>query len=115
MATKREAKKSNATRRSRKQAVKQPEFAIEARSVLLLIGLFFAIGYSGIKVVEAAQDTRSLYQTLGEVQREQDALLEENSRLSLERSSLSSLQKIEQVAEEQLDMEFPVSVQGVTR
>ena len=104
--------------RKAKKTVRQSNDVVEhlsPRSLLVLVMLFVGIGYSGVKVVEAAQDTRTLYQTLGEVQREQDALLEENSRLSLERSSLSSLQKIEQVAEEQLDMEFPVDVQGVSR
>ena len=86
---------------------------ISGGQLLLFACLAIAVAWSGLMVVDAAQSTRNLYQALGEVQREHDALLEENSRLSLERSTLSSLPKIEQVAQEQLDMEFPVQVNGV--
>jgi len=72
--------------------------------------MMVAIAYSGLQVVDAAAEARALYQRLGEVQREEDGLLEENSRLSLQRSSMSNLQKVEEVAQEQLDMEFPNQV-----
>ncbi|MFT7651683.1 MAG: cell division protein FtsL [Candidatus Azotimanducaceae bacterium] len=75
--------------------------------------LLLTISYSGILVVEAATDTRSLYQALGDVQREQDQLLEQSSRLSLERGTLSSLAKVEEIAQQELDMEFPAEVTGV--
>ena len=104
------------TKKSRKaQSAGQTHAIVEfsPTALLVLVGLLASICYSGLQVVNAAQDTRMLYQQLGEVQKQQDALLEQNSRLSLERSSLSSLQKIEQVAELELDMEFPVEVQGV--
>lgn len=75
--------------------------------------LLLAIGYSGLLVVEAATETRSLYQALGDVQREQDHLLEQSSRLSLERAALSNLAKVEQIAQQELNMEFPAVVTGV--
>ena len=53
---------------------------------------------------------RSLYSALGEVQREQDGLLEEHSRLMLERGTLGSMQNIEVVAQDELGMHFPDTV-----
>ena len=66
-------------------------------------------------MVESATQTRSLYQQLGETQSAQDQLLEEHSRLSLERSTLSSLQKIEEVARDSLDMDFPEAIEGIAQ
>jgi cell division protein FtsL len=72
-----------------------------------------AIALSGIAVVSGAHDMRTLYQQLGEVQREQDALLADHSRLMLERSARSSLQSIEEAARGELGMEFPVAGQVI--
>ena len=80
---------------------------------MLFALLLLAIGSSGLLVVEAATDTRSLYQALGDVQREQDHLLEQSSRLSLERGTLSNLTKVEEIAQQELNMEFPAVVTGV--
>ena len=77
---------------------------------LVFVGLAGSIVASGLGVVDTASETRDLYQSLGEVQREHDQLLEEHSRLSLERSTMSSLQKIETVALEELEMEFPTQI-----
>ena len=60
-----------------------------------LAGMLGAIVVSGLSVVGSAAEARSLYQALGEIQRQHDQLLEEHSRLSIERSTMSSLQKIE--------------------
>ncbi len=68
---------------------------------------------SGLKLVEAGDETRQLYSDLGRVQAEQDALLAEHSRLLLERGALTSLSNIEQVAVEDLDMHFPETVAQV--
>lgn len=75
--------------------------------------MLVAIGYSGLQVVDAAAQTRLLYQRLGDIQREQDRLLEQSSRLSIERSTISSLQKVEEIAQTELGMEFPTQVEGV--
>lgn len=77
---------------------------------LVFVSLAVSIVASGLGVIETAAETRALYKMLGEVQREHDQLLEEHSRLSLERSTMSSLQKIETVAVEQLEMEFPTRI-----
>jgi len=69
--------------------------------------LLVGIVVSGLSLVEEAHQMRSLYGRLAEVQHQQDALLEEHSRLMLERSALSSMQQVEAVAQEELDMHFP--------
>lgn len=78
------------------------------------VGTLGAIVVSGLGVVESAAQARSLYQTLGEIQRQHDQLLEEHSRLSIERSTMSSLQKIESTALQELDMEFPSAISMVS-
>ena len=81
----------------------------------LLLRLAFGLTVTGLSLVNAAHDMRGLYRQLGEVQREQDALLEEHSRLMLERGALTSMQNIEAVAQSQLDMRFPEDVGQVLR
>ena len=108
MAASKTAKKRARGAKPSQRKAKTVQFA-SVWSVAFLI-LVSAIVASGLGVVHTAQDTRALYKSLGEVQREHDQLLEEHSRLSLERSTMSSLQKIETVALEQLDMEFPAHI-----
>ncbi|NKC00961.1 MAG: hypothetical protein GKR90_21030 [Pseudomonadales bacterium] len=79
---------------------------------VLSLAILIVIG--GLNVVESAAETRDLYQSLGEVQRQHDHLLEEHSRLSIERGTMSSLQKIETVALEKLEMVFPLEIEQVT-
>jgi len=68
---------------------------------------------SGLGQVEQAHEVRALYSEMGQLQREQDALLEEHSRLLLERGALSSMQKVEVVAQGELDMLFPDRVRQI--
>lgn len=100
-------------RRSKTRSASHTPFMPSGKWVLTFILCVSAVGWSGLAIVESAKETRTLYQQLGEVQRKQDQLLEEHSRLSLERGTLSSLQKIEEVALQQLDMEFPEAIQGI--
>ena len=74
---------------------------------LSFAGLLAAVGISGLSLVEQAHEMRGLYGALANVQRQQDQLLEEHSRLMLERGALSSMQQVEAVAEAELDMHFP--------
>ena len=74
------------------------------------VALLIAIVASGLQVVASAQDMRELYRVMGEVQRERDSLSAEYSRLLLERSAISSMQNIEDAAQNELDMEFPSGV-----
>lgn len=108
--------------RSRKKRHQPPTLALpELVGVRLwaLAGLFvillIVIVSSGLAVVDNADDTRRLYQQLGATQQQQDELLAEHSRLLLERAALSSLQNIEQVAQTELDMEFPEQIGEVLR
>lgn len=73
---------------------------------VLLVG----IAISGLSLVDQAHEMRGLYSALATVQQQQDGLLEEHSRLMLERGTLSSMQTIEGVAESELDMHFPEDV-----
>ncbi len=84
-------------------------------AVLTCTLLVYAIVASGLHLVDAAHDARGLFRQLGEVQREQDALLAQHSRLLLERGALSSLQNIERVAEQELGMQFPDTVAQVLK
>ncbi len=90
-----------------------------ASTVLLWGGCFavllVVIAISGLSLVDQAHEMRGLYSTMAEVQQQQDGLLEEHSRLMLERSTLSSMQTIEAVAESELDMHFPEGVGEVLR
>lgn len=103
-----------AKRRRRPTAAKAAP-SLRASWFAAFTALSLAIIVSGLAVVESATQTRSLYQQLGETQSAQDQLLEEHSRLSLERSTLSSLQKIEEVARDSLDMDFPEAIEGIAQ
>ena len=75
--------------------------------MLTFSALLAAIVLSGLSLVDQAHQMRGLYTGLAEVQRLQDGLLEQHSRLMLERGALSSMQQVEVVAENELDMHFP--------
>lgn len=97
-------------RRSVQKKPVQKMVDLSGYGVMACVSLMALIVVSGLSVVQSASSTRALYQVLGEVQREHDQLLEEHSRLSLERGTLSSLQKIETVALEDLEMQFPTQI-----
>jgi len=105
------AKKSRQRKKTRlvKPAKKRLHTGMAVMGVVMLIGI---VG-SGLGVVKSAADTRAKYQALAELQKMHDGLLEEQSRLSLERSTMSSLQKIEQVAANDLHMHFPKNIMKV--
>lgn len=90
------------------------KFALRDRSQtlwMLAFGvLLVAITATGLKSVDAAHEMRGLYGRMGDVQREQDGLLEGHSRLMLERGALTSMQSVEQVAGSELGMTFPDEV-----
>jgi cell division protein FtsL len=72
--------------------------------------LLVAITATGLNRVDSAHDMRALYGRMGEVQRQQDGLLEGHSRLMLERGALTSMQSVEEVAGSELGMKFPDEV-----
>mgnify|MGYP003327639930 FL=1 len=70
-------------------------------------GLFVAIVFSALEMVDSAHRMRSLYQELDLVQRQQNELLAVHSRLLLERGARASLNEVEAAAEQDLGMHFP--------
>ena len=83
--------------------------------VMLLLALTFAVAASGLSLVRAAQQMRSLHSALDVLQSAQDRQMAEYSRLLLERSTFASLQTVEVVAIEELQMKFPLEVEGVVQ
>ena len=79
------------------------------------LALLVAIVMTALQVVEASDDARTLYRELDAAQAQRNALAAEQSRLMLERSAWASLQNIETVALEQLNMVFPDQVEQVSR
>ncbi len=76
--------------------------------------IYVGIAASGVWIAASAQDVRGLFVSLEENQNQQDALLAQYSRLLIERSTLSSYQNVDQVAERQLAMRFPEKVEKVS-
>ncbi len=101
------------SRRSNRGSKKRAAHRVDRQALLLQSAfaiVLVAIVASGLTLVTSAQDMRELYRMMGEVQRERDGLAAEYSRLLLERSALSSMQSIEEAAENELDMAFPEGV-----
>lgn len=74
-------------------------------------GLICAVAaVSGVQVTTKADDMRDAYTRLSEEQARRDALLEEYSRLLLERGTLSSYRNVDRIANEALSMHFPEEV-----
>ena len=74
-------------------------------------GLICAIAASsGVQVASKANEMRGAYTRLSEEQARRDALLEEHSRLLLERGTLSSYRNVDRIANEALAMHFPEEV-----
>jgi len=68
---------------------------------------------TGLAMVNGSHEMRLLYQNLDTMQRQQDRLMSEYSRLLLERSTLANLQTIEAVARNELGMLFPEDIAEV--
>jgi cell division protein FtsL len=75
--------------------------------------VYVGVALSGVWIASLGQDVRGLFVALEQNQRAQDALLAQYSRLLIERSTLSSYQNVDQVAEQQLTMRFPEIVERV--
>ena len=75
--------------------------------MLVVLVLILGIVFSGIEMVDSAQQMRELYQQLDRVQRQQNELLAVHSRLLLERGARASLSEVENAAEQTLNMHFP--------
>ncbi len=102
-------------RRRKVKVMTTPPVTLVRWQVLLLLALTFAVAASGLSLVKAAQQMRSLHSALDVLQSAQDRQMAEYSRLLLERSTFASLQTVEVVATEELKMKFPLEVEGVVQ
>ena len=80
-------------------------------------GVFTLLGVaaSGIQVIGVTDDRRGLFHELTSNQEIQDSLLQEYSRLLLERGTLLSYQNVDRIAQRRLNMRFPEQVTTVVR
>ena len=79
--------------------------------VLALLG----VAASGVQVIRVTDDRRALFHELTSNQEIQDSLLQEYSRLLLERGTLLSYQNVDRIAQRRLNMRFPEQVTSVFR
>lgn len=77
--------------------------------------LYFGIAVTGVLVARSSQEMRTLYLALEQNQGARDDLLAQYSRLLLERSTFTSYQNVDEVAERTLDMRFPERVERVAQ
>ena len=77
-----------------------------------LIALLAVIG-SGIQVVQQTHDVRRLHGQLQDAQHMQDAELAKHSRLLIERAALAAYQNVERIAQSELAMQFPLTVERI--
>lgn len=76
--------------------------------------LALAVIASAIGVIYTAHRSRELFRTLEQARREENDIQIEWRQLLLERSTLSSHARVEQIAAEQLQMALPVTEIPVT-
>lgn len=86
---------------------------MNARQGLIFVLLLLAVVGSGIQVALVSHEVRRLHGALENAQKTQDEHLAEFSRLLLERSALSAYQNVERLAEEELAMQFPETVERI--
>lgn len=82
-----------------------------ARGGIVFTLLLAAVVASGIQVALVSHEVRQLHGELEAAQKAQDEHLAEYSRLLLERSALSAYQNVEHLAETELGMQFPDTVE----
>ena len=86
---------------------------MDVRWLVAGVGVYVALAATGILIAWSSQSVRRLHVEIETNQRAQDAMLAEYSRLLIERSMVGSFQNVDQVAERQLSMTFPESVERV--
>jgi cell division protein FtsL len=86
---------------------------MKRRQLLAFAVLLVAVVGSGIQVALVSHEVRRLHGELEAAQRAQDEHLAEHSRLLLERSALAAYQNVERLAEEELAMGFPDTVERI--
>ncbi len=84
---------------------------LNPRVLALAVAVYVGIAVTGIAIASLSQSVRNLHIELEATQRGHDALIEQYSRLLIERSMLASYQNVDEVAEGRLDMSFPETVE----
>jgi len=84
---------------------------VRVAQVALLLVLLAAAVASGVQVALQSHEVRDLHREVQATHRAQDELLAEYSRLLLERSTLAAYQNIERVAQAELAMRFPETME----
>jgi len=79
--------------------------------VWLLLVVLCAAVMSGIQVAWQTHEVRRLHADMQAMHTRQDELLAEYSRLLLERSTLAAYQNVERIAQTELAMQFPDTVE----
>ena len=97
------------TRRRTKRGHSAPEWHWLAGAAVVYVG----VALSGVWIASLGQDVRGLFVAIERNQQTQDALLDQYSRLLIERGTLASYQNVDQLAEAQLAMRFPEVVERV--
>ena len=80
------------------------------RPWILGAAIFALVATSGVQVAVKSKEMRDAYTRLSDEQARRDALLDEYSRLLLERGTLSSYRNVDRIASEALSMHFPEEV-----
>ena len=81
-----------------------------ARQWILGAVVFGAAGACGVQVACKSHEMRGAYTRLSDEQGRRDVLLEEHSRLLLERGTLWSYRNVDRIANDALSMHFPEEV-----
>jgi cell division protein FtsL len=89
--------------------------ASDSRWLLVGIVVYLGVAVTGVLVARSSQEMRTLYLAVEQNQGVRDHLLAQYSRLLLERSTLSSYQNVDEIAEQTLNMRFPERVERVTQ
>ena len=77
-----------------------------------LAGLVGSI-FTGVSIVDRSNERRTLFIELTDNQNEQDQLLEERTRLLIERGALTAYQNVDRIAIDELKMRFPDGAEKV--
>ena len=81
---------------------------------LWALALLVLVIASGVQVASQAHEVRRLHAQLETMGKEYNALLAENSRLTLERGARASYARVEKEAAEKLAMHFPEQIVTIT-
>lgn len=111
----RKTTKSKAADASRAKAARRRTHGLKWSSAAVLLALLISVVASGLLVVQRTHEVRQLHKGLEAARQRQDRLLDEHSRLLLERGALSAYYNVERLAETDLGMRFPDQVQQVPR